>query len=238
VRVIQLSDTHLAAADGIPASLQSLLAGIATHPPDLVVHTGDIVWFDPDDTLDRSFARLVLSKLPCRMLAIPGNHDVGFFEADRLPARLATFRSAWGADRFVHDADGWRLIGVDIYTVGDDEADGWLADALDVDRPIAVFIHQPISGEPDDGWQAPDTVRARLDELLAGHDVRVVASGHRHCRVVRDGGHGETHVWAPSATLAASEAYHGGDPAPGAVEFRFESDGSWTHRFLDPLSSP
>ena len=79
VRVIQLSDTHLAAATGIPASLQSLLAGINANPPDLVVHTGDVVWFDPDDTLDRSFARLALSKLTCRMLAIPGNHDVGFF---------------------------------------------------------------------------------------------------------------------------------------------------------------
>ena len=234
VRVIQLSDTHLAAAAGIPASLQSLLARIDEHSPDLVVHTGDMVWFDPDDTLDRSFARLALSKLRCRLVAVPGNHDVGFFDAEHLPARRATFRSTWGDARFVHDADGWRLIGVDIYTVGDDEADRWLASALDVGLPIAVFIHQPLSAEPDDGWQAPHTVRSRLEQLLAGHDVRVVASGHRHCRVVRDGEHGRTHVWAPSTTLAASESYHGGDPAPGAVEFRFEPDGTWNHRFLNP----
>jgi 3',5'-cyclic AMP phosphodiesterase CpdA len=234
VRVIQLSDTHLAAAAGIPASLQSLLGAIAAQPPDLVVHTGDIVWSDPDDTLDRSFARLVLSKLPCRTLAVPGNHDVGFFDGDHLPARLATFRSTWGGDRFVHDADGWRLLGIDIYTVGDDDADRWLADALDVDRPIAVFIHQPLSGEPDDGWQAPDTVTGRLEELIAGSDVRVIASGHRHCRVVRDGGPAVTQVWAPSTTLAASESYHGGDPSPGAVEFHFETGGMWSHRFLDP----
>jgi alkaline phosphatase D len=234
MRVVQLSDSHLAAAAGVPATVQSLLDWIQSDPPDLVVHTGDIVWFDPDDTLDRSFSRLVLSKLPCPLLAIPGNHDVGFFESERLPPRLSAFRSGWGGDRFVHEADGWRLVGVDIYTVGDDEADAWLTDALGVDRPLAVFVHQPLAGEPDDGWQAPDAVLARLEELLTGPAVRLVASGHRHCRVVRDGERGATHVWAPSTTLAASEAYHGGDPAPGAVEYRFESDGSWSHRFVDP----
>ena len=92
MRVVQLSDSHLSAASGIPGSVQSLLDWINADPPDLVVHTGDIVWFDPDDTLDRAFARLVLSKLPCPLLSIPGNHDVGFFETERAPARLATFR--------------------------------------------------------------------------------------------------------------------------------------------------
>ncbi len=237
MRLVQLSDTHLAAAAGIPAPLQSLLEGIAANPPDLVVHTGDIVWFDPDDTLDRSFARLALSKLPCRMLAIPGNHDVGFFEADRLPARVAAFRSTWGADRFVHDADGWRLIGVDVYTVGDDEADGWLADALDVDRPTALFIHQPISGEPADGWELPNTVRRRCAELLEGRDVRVIASGHRHCAVERRQLGGATHLWAPSATLTGSDRHHGGDPAPGAVEYRFDPHGLWTYRFVNTAVS-
>ena len=173
MRVVQLSDSHLSAASGIPKSVQSLLDWINVDPPDLVVHTGDIVWFDPDDTLDRAFARLVLSKLPCPMLSIPGNHDVGFFETERLPARLATFRATWGDDRFVHEADGWRLVGFDIYTVGDADADAWLANALDTERPIAVFVHQPLSGEPDDGWQAPDRLLARCDELIAGHDVRV-----------------------------------------------------------------
>src|SRR6476659_1885165 len=100
MRVIQLSDSHLAAATGVPPTVQSLLDRIADDPPDLVVHPGDIVWFDPDDTLDRSFAHQVLSTLPCPLLAVPGNHDVGFFEGERLPQRLAAFREAWGADRF------------------------------------------------------------------------------------------------------------------------------------------
>jgi len=234
VRVVQLSDTHLAAATGEPDSVRGLLDWIRAEPPDLVVHTGDMVWEDPDDTLDRAFARLVLSKLPCPLLALPGNHDVGFFEHDRLPARLDAFRATWGDDHFVVDADGWRLVGVDVYTVGDEEADAGVARALDTDRPIAVFIHQPLAAEPQDGWQLPDHVLARCHELLAGRDVRVVASGHRHCRVVRADDGGATHVWAPSTTLVGPEPYHGGDPSPGAVEYRFEPDGTWSHRFVDP----
>src|SRR4029453_6202001 len=155
MRVVQLSDSHLSAATGMPDSVQSLLDWIKADPPDLVVHTGDIVWFDPDDTLDRSFARLVLSTLPCPLLAVPGNHDVGFFEGEHLPARLHAFRAAWGDDRFVHDADGWRLIGIDIYTVGHEDADRWLASALDVERPIALFVHQPRAGGPTGGGQPP-----------------------------------------------------------------------------------
>src|SRR6476659_10002740 len=123
MRVIQLSDSHLAAATGVPPTVQSLLAWIAGDPPDLVVHTGDIVWFDPDDTRDRAFARRLLSTLPCPLLAVPGNHDVGFFDREHLPPRLDAFRASWAGDRFVHDADGWRLVGFDIYTVGEHEAD-------------------------------------------------------------------------------------------------------------------
>jgi 3',5'-cyclic AMP phosphodiesterase CpdA len=233
VRVVQLSDSHLAAATGLPEPVDALLTRIGADPPDLVVHTGDIVWEDPDDSRDRAYAREVLSRIPCRLVVVPGNHDVGFFDAERLPQRLATFRSTWGADRFVVDADGWRLIGFDVYTVGDDEADAWVADALDVDRPLAVFVHQPLGGEPHDGWQLPDDVLARCQGLLAGRDVRAVGSGHRHCRVVRAWG-GATHVWAPSTTLVGSEPYHGGDPSPGAVEYRFEPNGAWSHRFVDP----
>lgn len=236
VRVVQLSDTHLSATEGLPRPMRALLEWIAGDPPDLVVHTGDIVYEDPDLEADRRFAAEVLSELPCPLVAIPGNHDVGFFEHERLPERLAAFRSVWGDDRFSIDTDGWRLVGVDVYTVGDADADAWTRRALDTDGPLAVFVHQPVAGEPVDGWELPVDVRERCSELLDGRDVRVIASGHRHCAVARDRATA-THVWAPSATLTGRR-HHGGDPHPGAVEFVFEAGGAWSHRFVraDQLS--
>jgi hypothetical protein len=171
--------------------------------------------------------------------SIPGNHDVGFFEADHFPRRLAAFRDTWGGDRFVVDGDGWRLVGIDVYAVGEAASDTWVTRAVDTRDPLAVFIHQPLAGEPTDGWELPAPIRTRCDELLVGGDIRLVASGHRHCAVARPEPAGATHVWAPSATLTGPERYHGGDPSPGAVEYRFETGGRWTYRFVsaaDPLS--
>jgi hypothetical protein len=235
MRVVQISDTHLSARTGVPDRLRAVLDWVVADPPDLLVHTGDIVWEDPDLTSDRTFARSVLSELPCDVAFIPGNHDVGFFESARFEDRLAAFRATWGDDRFVLDVDtGWRLVGVDVYAVGLPASDHWVANELDTERPVALFVHQPIDGEPQDGWQLPEAVRQWLGRAVTGRDVRVIASGHRHCSVLRrppmtgcDG----THVWAPSTTLTGSP-HHDGDPRPGAVEYRFERDGEWSTRFV------
>jgi 3',5'-cyclic AMP phosphodiesterase CpdA len=238
VRVVQLSDTHLAAAEGVPASLAGLLDWIRSDPPDLVVVTGDVVYGDPDHDGDRSFARSVIGPLGCPWVVIPGNHDIGFFdELDRLPGRLDAFTEMWRADRFAREALGWRLVGINAYTVGDPTADEWTTVSLVGAENVAVFIHQPVDGEPSDGWELPHGVRRRLGELLDRSPVRLVASGHRHCAVVRDRPGGAVagdavHVWAPSTTLVGPEPYHGGDPAPGAVEYRFAADGTFSHRFV------
>jgi hypothetical protein len=232
VRVVQLSDTHLSAAVGVPPPLRSLIDWIEADPPDLVVHSGDIVWEDPDLAVDRAFAREVIGALPCPVHVIPGNHDVGFFEAEHFAGRLAAFRETWGTDRFVVDTDGWRMVGIDVYAVGDGAADEWTGRALDTGDPLAVFLHQPLTGEPTDGWQLPERVREHLTHVTAGRDVRLIAAGHRHCAVERRRPGEATHIWAPSATLTGSNRYHGGDPSPGAVEYQFDRDGSWTHRFV------
>ena len=235
MRVVQLSDTHLSDRTGVPSALQAALDWIVSDPPDLVVHTGDIVWEDPDDADDRAFARSVLTALPCEIVFIPGNHDVGFFEPAQFEARRHAFRAAWGADRFVLDVDtGWRLIGVDVYAVGEATSDDWVVTALDTERPIALFVHQPVDGEPGDGWQLPESVRHWLGGAITGSEVRLIASGHRHCAVARrspESGPNATHVWAPSTTLTG-DRHHGGDPSPGAVEYRFDDGGEWDYRFV------
>jgi 3',5'-cyclic AMP phosphodiesterase CpdA len=237
-RVVQLSDTHLARAHGVPPAVAALLDWIAADPPDLVVVTGDIVYVDPDDDADREFAREVLDALPCRRVAIPGNHDIGFFdETAELDRRRAAFVAAWGAERFALDLAGWRLVGINAYTLGDPEADGWFADALRGVEHVALFTHQPIYAEPVDGWEMPTAARTRFGELTAGAPVRVIATGHRHCAVVLDHPGGDVagdavHVWAPSTTLTGQHAYHGGDPTRGAVEYRFAADGTFTQRIV------
>jgi len=230
-RVVQLSDTHLTPRHGVPDTLQWLLDGINAAPPDLLVVSGDIVFEDPDDDADREFAHAVLTDVPCPVLAIPGNHDIGFYgeDADR-SRRIAAFTDTWRSDRFAVDVAGWRLVGANAYLLGDPEHDEWLHDALTTDIPVAVFVHQPLEGEPNDGWEMPDTARSAFHRTVVGADIRLVASGHRH-QSRTDG----VAVWAPSTTILGLEKYQpDSDTSLGAVEYTFRRDGDVTTRFLRP----
>ena len=82
-RIVQLSDTHLSARQGVPAQWPSTLAWLRADPPALVVHSGDIVLEDPDDAADRDFARRLLAAIPSDVVVIPGNHDVGDYRDER-----------------------------------------------------------------------------------------------------------------------------------------------------------
>lgn len=230
-RVVQLTDTHFSARLGIPPEWSATRDWLLADPPDLVVHTGDIVLEDPDDDSDRSFARELLSQVPAPLVAVPGNHDVGFYgdDADR-PRRLEAFRTAWGSDRFVDHLPGWRLVGVDCYLLGDAEHDAWLAEAVETDQPVAVFIHQPLVGEPSDGWEMPRQAAAAFARATAQADIRVVASGHQHRSA-----HLGLAVWAPSLTVRGDELPgHPSDPRCGLVEHRLEVDGRHHHRVVRP----
>ena len=235
VTLLQLSDTHLSALNGVPASLRWLLGEIAADPPDLVALTGDIVLEDPDDADDRRFASAVFAALPSPLLTIPGNHDIGFYgEDDKRPDRVASFVATWGSDRFAIDVAGWRLVGANAYLLGDPDHDDWLTDAVTVDRPVAVFIHQPVADETNDGWEMPAGAVAAFHRAVDRADVRLVASGHRHRYA--DRGH---HVWAPSTTLVGEDRDPWSDPRRGAVEYTFRADGTFTHRLIHaPSEAP
>jgi alkaline phosphatase D len=233
--VLQLADTHLSALTGLPASMRWLLSELAADPPDLVALTGDIVYADPDDADDRSFACAVFSDLPSPLLTIPGNHDIGFYgEDEQRPDRIAAFVEAWGSDRFAVDAAGWRIVGANAYLLGDPDHDTWLHDAVAVDRPVAVFIHQPVVDETDDGWEMPPAAAAAFERAVDGADVHLVASGHRHRYADRG-----RHVWAPSTTIPGEDRDEWSDPGLGAVEFTFGADGTFEHRLIRvPAEAP
>ncbi len=223
-RIVQLSDTHFSASAGVPAQWPAVLAWLRADPPDLVVHSGDIALDDPDDDTDRAFAKGLLHAIPAPLVVIPGNHDVGFYgEEDQLPRRLAAFVATWDADRFARDLAGWRLVGVDAYLLGiDPDHDAWFADAVRTERPVLVFVHQPVGGDGDDEWVMADRARAAFEAAVAGADVRVIASGHRH-RAHRIG----PAVWAPSLTLTGpTDVDLPGDVRPGLLEHVVTADGT------------
>ena len=196
--VLQLTDTHLSAVAGLPASLRWLLGQIADDPPDLVALTGDIVYEDPDDDDDRASPTPCSPTCRARVVAIPGNHDIGFYgEEQHRPAGSPTFVDTWGSDRFALDAAGWRLVGANAYLLGDPDHDRWLRDAVAVERPVAVFIHQPVATRAARRLgDATAAARTRSTAAVDGADVRLIASGHRHCYADRG-----RDVWAPSTTI-------------------------------------
>ncbi|OLT14323.1 hypothetical protein BJF78_02400 [Pseudonocardia sp. CNS-139] len=261
LRVAHVTDTHLAAdaADGRSAAgragWEAVAAALALDPPDLVVHTGDLVLGDPDTAADHTHARRLLAGLPCPVLVVPGNHDVGD-HADRpdLPAawlgkpvteaRCRRFREVWGGDRWAVRRAGWLLVGLNSLVLGSglpSEAAqrDWLAAVLGAwPGPAAVFLHEPLVLDPDAGCAARETwamppVDARLrllDALGAGPAaVVLVASGHLH-RFRDVAAAGRRHVTAPSTAYPIvpqpGMPQPAGDPRPGYVRYDLRPDGT------------
>lgn len=233
-RIVQLSDTHLGAALGVPAQWPPTVAWLRGDPPDLVVHSGDVVLADPDDPADRAFAADLIAQLPGDVVVIPGNHDVGEYAEGHavLERRAGVFRATFADDRFVRDLAGWRIIGVDAYLLDQDAHDAWFRGALAVDVPVLVFVHQPVRGDRHDEWRMTDRARAAFEDATAAADVRIVASGHRH-RAHRDG----RYVWCPSLTVTGEQHDDVGDPALGILEHTIDDRGGHAVRVARPWTA-
>ena len=247
--VVQISDNHLSARHGFARpNWEATVAHLSAVQPDLVISTGDIVVDDPDEADTRAFARERFDDLPCPWLVVPGNHDVGdgppdpWQEQAVTTDRVAAFVETWGMDRFVHEVDGWALIGINGLLMGsglgdvEAEHDAWLADRLagaSADgRRIAIFTHKPpYIGARDEvaGMMAmPAAGRDRLLDLVDEHRVEIVASGHLHdSRVRRDGV--TTFVWCPTTAFIPPTGPvdpYGGIPEIGLVEYDFDPEGA------------
>lgn len=249
-KLILISDTHFSADHGCTdTGWKDLASCIQGAQPDLVIHTGDIVFDRPDCREDHAYARKQLDALGPKWLAIPGNHDVG----DGPPATMTitqalidAFVETYDASHWSLDIEKWRLIGANSMLFGSglpqEEAEWtFLEQALAGagSQEIAVFVHKPIfltaSDEPQAGTATqPQEVRTRLWHLLRRHAVRLVLSGHRHeYRVVnRDG---IQCVFIPTASrLALNESTPPFDPkgtTAGLVECIID-ERTILHRFV------
>lgn len=77
-RIMQITDTHYIAGDGrSKRAMDNLLQMLDTEKPDLVIHTGDIVFGKPAErSLDELFAPIIERKIPFAVAL--GNHDDEF----------------------------------------------------------------------------------------------------------------------------------------------------------------
>src|SRR5689334_16241937 len=120
MRIVQISDTHLSPnKPHFVDNWASLAAWIADQHPDLVIHTGDVIFDGAGVESDLSFSAQLMDELGIPWRAVPGNHDVGEPRHASQPVnvgRLGAWHRHFGPDRWVEDVQGaqrWRLIGLD-----------------------------------------------------------------------------------------------------------------------------
>jgi 3',5'-cyclic AMP phosphodiesterase CpdA len=228
MRLIQISDTHLSPQKShFVENWAPLVAWIAAERPDLVIHTGDVTIDGAGVEADLAHCASLMRAIDVPFRVVPGNHDVGSSVNPKQPVtreRLAGWERHFGPDRWVHDQEEWRFIGLDALIVGSgspEEADqlDWL-DRVQEEaggRHLAWFLHKPLFLEhPDEGdtgyWAIPPEPRRGLMERVRRHRVALVASGHLHQshQLTCEGTH---YVWAPSSAFLCGPAI--APPMPG-----------------------
>jgi 3',5'-cyclic AMP phosphodiesterase CpdA len=238
MRVIQISDTHLSSGKPHFADNWAPLAEwIAGQRPDLVIHTGDVTVDGAGAEDDLIYAAALLAGLPARCRTVPGNHDVGEAGHHSQPvdgARLARWRTRFGADWWVEDIPGWRLVGLDALILGLGEAEeaaqtAWLETVMaeSASRRIAWFLHKPLfldgPAEGDTGyWSVKPRQRAALLALVKRYRVALVASGHLH--KAHDFHHRQTrYIWGPASSFLVGRRQPAmpGTKLLGAVLYEF-----------------
>lgn len=245
-RVVQISDTHLSATTRwAEPNFEAVLAWLHADPPDLIIHTGDVVLDDPDDTADHAHARTLLDRLPEPWVVIPGNHDIGEIGGDPVTeARLAAWGDTWGADRFRVDMGRWRLIGFNLFLLdsgwpAEAEQAEWLHRQLPGAQHIALFLHKPLhlvdpALEDAPWWTLTLPQRHALGALLGDAPVRVVASGHLHRFRTSALPGGATALWAPATSFLGRDHGDGSLRRVGVVEHTYDDDGTHRARFVAP----
>jgi 3',5'-cyclic AMP phosphodiesterase CpdA len=239
-RIVVLSDIHLSPTHGFFWDNWCVARDFAdAAKADAVIVNGDLTINGPDSDAEIAFAATTLRDLRTRVMALPGNHDVGDEPPGQDPDqivdadRLARWDRAFAADRWALDAGRWRLIGVNAQLFGsglprEQAQEHWLDGELSsAGRPIALFLHKPLFLEHSTEDVASPacmvpSARTRLLDKLDRSDVRLIVSGHLHQHRDRTFG-GRRHLWVAAVAFGAPQA-HGGDGRCGITVLDFSEN--------------
>ena len=223
--IAQISDTHIALdapdAEQRLTDLARTVADLNTldPPPDVIVHTGDVVHNGRRDEYDRAAALLARARAPVHVMV--GNKDERAGLRAAFPGHAYLAGDSPFIDYAVEDHPV-RLIALDTFSTSSNKGDFCpervrrLTGLIDREttRPIAVFTHHPPFVVP----VGPDPVNFETPEIMSRlcralqHSGRVVAvfSGHVHRAA-------EGHVGAIPAVVVpciATSLRRGDYPAP------------------------
>ena len=188
MRIAHLSDPHFGTV--IPAVRDALLGELQTHPPDLILLTGDITQRARRDQFVE--ARRFLDALPrVPRLSVPGNHDLPLFDLiTRMVKPYDHYR--WYISRdlqpeFVDDrvavlcVDATSRLRHKDGRVTDPQIERTAERLAQLDRPFSlVATHQPLAAVVDtDARNVAHGAKRALDRwIAAGADLFL--GGHIH----------------------------------------------------------
>ncbi len=189
---VQISDSHMGfnkpANPDVVATLKAAVDKINAlpHPPEFILHTGDISHLSSPDEFDA--VDQILKATGKQIFFVPGEHDV--LNDDGATFRERYAKHAKGAGWYSFDSKGVHFIGLvnvmnlkagGLGSLGDEQLE-WLEDDvkhLKSSTPIVVFAHIPLwTVYPQWGWGTDDSARA-LSYLKRFGSVSVL-NGHIH----------------------------------------------------------
>ena len=241
--ILQLSDAHLSPRNTLfRGNVELIRRAVSDRAPDLVLATGDLSLDGADREADLQLAAEWHRGFPGRLLALPGNHDIGS-DVRLMPtqpvddARLARWQRHLGLGRGVIDLPGWRVIGLNSEVMATGHAEetvqaDFIRESLAGlgDRRIALFLHRPAYlFTPDEAygpWAIGPEGRNALAPILQHPALRLVASGHIHLHHEMRRGQ-VAHVWAPALSFYCDPSDQAGLPGgrrPGALLHRLHED--------------
>lgn len=181
---------------------------------------------------EMSLAKASLAKLNRPYFTIPGNHDV---DPTATEDEYANYVSHFEDTQWREEESDWAFIGLDTcngaasdVTVPDERME-WLQKQIgkiNAKRPIALLAHHPFN--PNTKAYRVQNAEAVL-ELFAGHNLRLVATGHYHGNQVeeRDGV-----LFTTTACCSTTRNNFDGTEAKGYRLFIQQDDGSLTTEFV------